>query len=86
MTVLLTKNRQIHPQYMKFWYGQYEYLELYRIPIDYLLKELNRGIFNDDKYVKNRKIKHYILTRYELEQEMEKEPVKKIDIGFISLA
>lgn len=85
MTVLLVKNRGIHPQYLTFNYGKYKYVELYKIPIDYLLKELNRGIFKDEKYVRNRKIKEYILSRYELEEEKKKES-KKEDIGFISLA
>ncbi len=85
MTVLQVKNRQVNPQYLIYSYGKYKYLEFYKIPIEYLLQELKKGIFNNDRYVRNKKIREYIITRNILELEKKKE-TKKEDIGFVSLS
>jgi len=85
MTVLQIKNREIHPQYLIYAYGKYKYLEFYKIPIEYLLQELKKGIFNNDRYVRNKKIREYIVTRHILELEKKKE-TKEQDIGYINLS
>jgi len=85
MTVLQIKNREIHPQYLIYAYGKYKYLEFYKIPIEYLLQELKKGIFDNDRYVRNKKIREYIIARNILELEKKKE-TKKIDIGLVSLS
>jgi len=78
MTVLQIKNREIHPQYLIYAYGKYKYLEFYKIPIEYLLQELKKGIFNNDRYVRNKKIREYIVTRHILELEKKKKLKNKI--------
>lgn len=85
MTVLQVKNRQVNPQYLIYAYGKYKYLEFYKIPIEYLLQELKKGIFDNDKYVRNKKIREYIVTRHILELEKKKE-TKKENIGIVSLS
>ena len=64
---------------IEFLYGTFKYMKFKDIPLYYLVQEMNKGMFNSQKYARNVRIRNYINERI----EKEKNPINN-DVGYIS--